>query len=174
MFSLGSLRDRILGTPRKQEKSQLPTSAPVHRVTTGRISKKYVLSSPVRNSKQVEFNVPTPKTPIIKSEADNLTESPEIDTLIDGKLIYPAALPHPIAEEVDIENNADWTEEENKLVEALDERGNDPLLHIEWKLDFPTLPDELFTEDKSKILIKNMYGSAYRGMWGVSKSYFFL
>lgn len=58
----------------------------------------------------------------------------------------------------------DWTEEERWLFTKLTNRGYEPLLHTTWILDYPTFPDQLFTNDESRVYINNMYGSIGRGM----------
>ena len=57
----------------------------------------------------------------------------------------------------------DWTEEERWLFTKLTNRGYEPLLHTTWILDYPTFPDQLFTEDESRVYINNIHGSIGRG-----------
>lgn len=57
----------------------------------------------------------------------------------------------------------DWTEEERWLFTKLTNRGHEPLLHVTWIMDYPTFPDELFTNDESQVYINNAYGSIGRG-----------
>lgn len=56
----------------------------------------------------------------------------------------------------------DWTEEERWLFTKLTNRGHEPLLHVTWIMDYPTFPDELFTNDESQVYINNAYGSIGR------------
>lgn len=57
----------------------------------------------------------------------------------------------------------DWTEAERWLFAKLVDRGYEPLLHTTWILDYPTFPDQLFTNDPSKVYISNIHGSIGRG-----------
>ena len=57
----------------------------------------------------------------------------------------------------------DWTEEERWLFDKLARRGYEPLLHTTWILDYPTFPDNLFTNDQSQVYINNIHGSIGRG-----------
>ena len=57
----------------------------------------------------------------------------------------------------------DWTEEERWLFTKLTNRGHEPLLHVTWMMDYPTFPDQLFTNDESQVYINNAHGSIGRG-----------
>lgn len=57
----------------------------------------------------------------------------------------------------------DWTEEERWLFTKLTNRGHEPLLHATWIMDYPTFPDQLFTNDESQVYINNAHGSIGRG-----------
>lgn len=59
----------------------------------------------------------------------------------------------------------DWTEEERWLFTKLTKRGYEPLLHDTWILDYPTFPDQLFTNDKSQVYINNIHTSTGRGTY---------
>lgn len=56
----------------------------------------------------------------------------------------------------------DWTEEERWLFTKLANRGYEPLLHMTWILDYPTFPDQLFTNDESRVYINNIHSSTGR------------
>lgn len=56
-----------------------------------------------------------------------------------------------------------WTEEERWLFTKLTNRGYEPLLHSTWIMDYPTFPDQLFTNDESRVYINNIHGSIGRG-----------
>lgn len=57
----------------------------------------------------------------------------------------------------------DWTEEERWLFTKLTNRGFEPLLHDTWMLDYPTFPDQLFTNDESRVYVNNIHSSTGRG-----------
>lgn len=57
----------------------------------------------------------------------------------------------------------DWTEEERWLFSKLTNRGFEPLLHNTWILDYPTFPDQLFTNDENRVYINNIHSSTGRG-----------
>lgn len=50
----------------------------------------------------------------------------------------------------------DYTEDEMWLHQKLVHRGEEPLFHNAWGLDFPTFPEDLFTLDKSEIFIHSI------------------
>lgn len=56
-----------------------------------------------------------------------------------------------------------WSEDEVWLYEKIDNRGYEPLLPKAWDLDFPTLFDDLFSEDDSKAFINTVSGRKYHG-----------
>lgn len=56
-----------------------------------------------------------------------------------------------------------WSEDEIWLYEKLDNRGYEPLLPKSWDLDFPTLFDDLFSEDDSEAFINTLSGRKYHG-----------
>lgn len=58
---------------------------------------------------------------------------------------------------------AGWTEDEIWLLERINMLGSEPLLHLTWALDFPTLVPELYTMDDSRVLIKAINGNTCRG-----------
>ena len=56
-----------------------------------------------------------------------------------------------------------WSQDELDLYNRLNDRGIVPLLHTSWKLDFSTIPDVLFTDDRNEAYIKSEKGSDFRG-----------
>lgn len=73
------------------------------------------------------------------------------------------------AEKLDENEHKGWTKEEIWLFEKLQDRGFEPLLHVTWGFDFPTLPVELFTTDRSKVFIKSMHDNDYHGTYSFSR-----
>lgn len=69
------------------------------------------------------------------------------------------------AEDADENEYEWWTKEEIWLFEKLQDRGLEPLLHVTWGFDFPTLPVELFTTDHSKVFIKSIHDNDYHGIF---------
>ena len=63
---------------------------------------------------------------------------------------------------------AGWTEDEIWLLERINMLGSEPLLHLTWALDFPTLVAELYTMDDSRVLIKAINGNTCHGEFAVS------
>ena len=59
----------------------------------------------------------------------------------------------------------EWTEEERWLFTKLTKRGYEPLLHDTWIMDYPTFPDQLFTNDKNQVYINNIHSSTGRGTY---------
>lgn len=57
----------------------------------------------------------------------------------------------------------EWTEEERWLFTKLTNRGYEPLLHETWIMDYPTFPDQLFTNDENQVYINNIHSSTGRG-----------
>lgn len=57
----------------------------------------------------------------------------------------------------------DWSQQELDFFNGLNDRGVVPMLWSYWKIDFPTLPEILFTSDKEEAIIKNWNGSAASG-----------
>ena len=52
----------------------------------------------------------------------------------------------------------DWSSQELRFFNSLNDRGLTPMLWSYWKVDFPTLPASLFTVKKEEALIKNWKG----------------
>lgn len=63
---------------------------------------------------------------------------------------------------------AGWTEDEIWLLERINMLGSEPLLHLTWALDFPTLVPELYTMDDSRVLIKAINGNTCHGEYAIS------
>lgn len=62
---------------------------------------------------------------------------------------------------------AGWTEDEIWLLERINMLGSEPLLHLTWALDFPTLVPELYTMDDSRVLIKAINGNTCHGEFAI-------
>lgn len=62
---------------------------------------------------------------------------------------------------------AGWTEDEIWLLERINLLGSEPLLHLTWALDFPTLVPALYTMDDSRVLIKAINGNTCRGEFAI-------
>lgn len=62
---------------------------------------------------------------------------------------------------------AGWTEDEIWLLERINLLGSEPLLHLSWALDFPTLVPELYTMDDSRVLIKAINGNTCHGVFAI-------
>lgn len=56
-----------------------------------------------------------------------------------------------------------YAEDELWLHQKLVRRGEEPLFHNAWGLDFPTFPEDLFTLDQSKILIHSIHQNDFHG-----------
>lgn len=63
---------------------------------------------------------------------------------------------------------AGWTEDEIWLLERINMLGSEPLLHLTWALDFPTLVPEIYTMDDSRVLIKAINGNTCHGEFAIS------
>lgn len=69
----------------------------------------------------------------------------------------------PIATPSDEVHTGDYTEDELWLHQKLVRRGEEPLFHNAWGLDFPTFPEDLFTLDHSKIFIHSINHNDFHG-----------
>lgn len=58
----------------------------------------------------------------------------------------------------------DRTPEEIALFEKLTMRGFEPIIPSNWKMDFKTLPETMFTNDESEIFINAASGNEFRGI----------
>ena len=56
-----------------------------------------------------------------------------------------------------------WTEGEVELFNRLNMRGFDPMLPLHWHMDFPTMPEQLFTRDRPQQTFRAIHGSDFRG-----------
>lgn len=91
---------------------------------------------------------------------DRIPNTREDDTLIGHdyeKDQEPFATP---SDEVQTE---DYAEDELWLHQRLVRRGEESLFHNAWALDFPTFPEDLFTLDRSKILIHSIGDNDFHG-----------
>jgi hypothetical protein len=57
----------------------------------------------------------------------------------------------------------DWHPDEIFLFERLSMRNHEELISSEWKIDLPTLPETLFTNDPEKMFVKNNFRPSYSG-----------
>ncbi len=94
----------------------------------------------------LQEDVPTAKSVSIESDIID-GEDEELGTQLDE-------------EQEDYEG---WTEDEIWISEKLNMRGFEPLLHLTWALDFPTLIPELYTTDDSKVFINAVSGNFCQG-----------
>ena len=76
-----------------------------------------------------------------------------------GITIEPVA--HATLEDPEYEG---WTQDELNLYNRLNDRGVIPLLPSSWSLDFPTIPEVLFTNDPEEAYIKREEGTEFRGL----------
>lgn len=83
-------------------------------------------------------------------------------TLIDDDRRKDQARIATLSDEVQTEN---YTEDELWLHERLVHRGEEPLFHNAWGLDFPTFPQDLFTLDHSKIFIHSISQNDFHGIF---------
>lgn len=112
------------------------------------------------------------KTEEAELEGDTLIENPAIphasnfenDTTIIADIDDALEDPEATAEVGDEPHDyIGWTEDEIWLLERINMLGSEPLLHLTWALDFPTLVPELYTMDDSRVLIKAINGNTCRG-----------
>lgn len=117
------------------------------------------------------------KTEEAELEGDTLIENPAIphgsnfenDTTIIADIDDALEDPNVTAELGDEPHDyAGWTEDEIWLLERINLLGSEPLLHLSWALDFPTLVPELYTMDDSRVLIKAISGNTCHGEFAVS------
>lgn len=110
-------------------------------------------------------------------EGDTLIENPAIlqdpnfenDTTIIADIDDALEDPEVTAELGDEPHDyAGWTEDEIWLLERINMLGSEPLLHLTWALDFPTLVPELYTMDDSRVLIKAINGNNCHGESAIS------
>ena len=92
-------------------------------------------------------------------------EEPKADLTQDEKDEYGIGITIEPVEHATLEDPEyeGWTQDELDLYNRLNDRGVIPLLHTSWKLDFSTIPDVLFTEDRNEAYIKSEKGSDFRG-----------
>lgn len=61
------------------------------------------------------------------------------------------------------ERGGKWHVDEEFLFERLAMRSYEPLLPVDWRIDFPTFPEDLFAKDVRGALINYNFASSYRG-----------
>jgi hypothetical protein len=62
-----------------------------------------------------------------------------------------------------VKGTVGWTDDEVSLFNVLNNRGFEPLLLDTWRIDFPTLPEEVFTADDDQTFINSNHQSDFRG-----------
>ena len=85
----------------------------------------------------------------LKKEKDDLVEEYKIEEV-----------EHVTADDEDFKG---WSTQELDFFNGLNDRGVVPMLWNYWKVDFPTLPEVLFTSEREDAIIKNWEGSASSG-----------
>lgn len=73
--------------------------------------------------------------------------------------------------EDDEEDFSDFSDEEYFLFHKLNNRGLEPIIHIGWAMDFPTLPEILFTHDREETYVRHLYAPEYHGKFSSFLSY---
>lgn len=61
------------------------------------------------------------------------------------------------------EDFSDFSIEEYFLFHKLNARGSEPIIHLGWAMDFRTLPEILFTDDRKETYIKHIFAPEYHG-----------
>ena len=61
------------------------------------------------------------------------------------------------------EDFSDFSTEEFFLFHKLNARGHEPIIHLGWAMDFRTLPEVLFTDDRKETYIKHIFAPEYHG-----------
>ena len=122
---------------------------------------KRVKRSPRRVSKASDY------------EVDEEEEEPTADITQDEKDEYGIGITIEPVEHATLGNPdyEGWTQDELDLYNRLNDRGVVPLLHTSWQLDFPTIPEVLFTEDRNEAYIKSEKGTDFHGALSLSLCY---
>ena len=61
------------------------------------------------------------------------------------------------------EDFSDFSTEEYFLFHKLNARGFEPIIHLGWAMDFRTLPEVLFSDDRKETYIKHIFSPEYHG-----------
>ena len=87
-----------------------------------------------------------------------IPEGDKIDLGIDMTIKAPehVTINHP--------EHIGWTQSEVDLFNRLNDRGAVPILPHSWQLDFPTMPDNLFSSNLDEVYIKPSEGTDFRGL----------
>lgn len=105
-------------------------------------------------------DAPTDRSPTDRSPMHKSPGAGDGTTLIEDDYGKDHARSGTPDDEVQTE---DYTEDEMWLHQKLVRRGEEPLFHNAWGLDFPTFPEELFTLDHSKIFIHSISNNDFHG-----------
>ncbi|KAG9234633.1 hypothetical protein BJ875DRAFT_504593 [Amylocarpus encephaloides] len=100
-------------------------------------------------------------------EEEDIDEDPEpevsSETKVEEFLARQAELALRQEDIAKAKAEGDWHPDELFVYERLLMRSFEELIPKEWKIDFPTLPELLFTDDLDKAFIKDHRPSSYRG-----------
>ena len=66
-------------------------------------------------------------------------------------------------ESIEEDEFSDFSTEEFFLFHKLNARGREPIIHLGWAMDFRTLPEILFTNDRKETYIKHIFAPEYHG-----------
>ena len=69
----------------------------------------------------------------------------------------------PVAAQSTDPDKKELTTDEWWLFDKINRRGTEPLLPLSWQLDFPSLPDDLFSEQEVVCFINSKSGNLYSG-----------
>jgi hypothetical protein len=84
---------------------------------------------------------------------DQLDQAPAFDIAAERK---------KWAEKAEQQRAEGWSEHSIQIYRMIGMRGHEPLMPTKWMIDFPTLPDELFTDDEEAV-IRSVQGQDFRG-----------
>lgn len=130
------------------------------------------LSKNTSNEAQDEFEG---TTLFDEDQFDALDNEDNEATLLDPDVSPGAQLPNPAPNAAadedqyytptaeDLKVMKKWSKDEVWLFQKLNMRGLEPLLPSTWDFEFVTVPDKLFSDDDSKVLIKAHGGNDYNG-----------
>ena len=151
---------RRRGSVKSSPKPSAKPSAKPSPKTSSKPPAKRTKHEPQSEEEEEEQVEPKATTKITQAEKEDLG----IDTT--PAPYEPVTVDHP--------DHIGWAQEEVDLFNRLNERGTVPLIYSEWHLDFPTIPDVLFSSNKDKILIKALEGTEFRGKFPSQHSLPFL
>jgi len=95
-----------------------------------------------------EYGLPTPKLSITKEVEETLKiEADEGTRYVD----------------ITKQSHPRWSQSEIDLFNKLNNRGFEPMLPSSFKMDFPTVPEALFTDRTERTFINSLSGNEFRG-----------